>query len=153
MYRSGESEYFINKNSCRLKDIYNLFVDTGMSSDAYSVIELNMIEQILSNKDNSRRTMFEEAAGVNKYKSQRRSALKKFELNNRDLERIDDIIIEIEMQVKNLQLQLKRFNRHEKLSEKLQKLEIELAQVKISDLEKETKPLESFLKKKNKLLD
>ena len=124
-----------------------------MSSDAYSVIELNMIEQILSNKDNSRRTMFEEAAGVNKYKSQRRSALKKFELNNRDLERIDDIIIEIEMQVKNLQLQLKRFNRHEKLSEKLQKLEIELAQVKISDLEKETKPLESFLKKKNKLLD
>ena len=153
LYRSGESEYFINKNSCRLKDIYNLFVDTGMSSDAYSVIELNMIEQILSNKDNSRRTMFEEAAGVNKYKSQRRSALKKFELNNRDLERIDDIIIEIEMQVKNLQLQLKRFNRHEKLSEKLQKLEIELAQAKIGDLEKETKPLESFLKKKNKLLD
>jgi chromosome segregation protein len=112
-----------------------------------------MIEQILSNKDNSRRTMFEEAAGVNKYKSQRRSSLKKFELNNRDLERIDDIIIEIEMQVKNLQLQLKRFNRHEKLSEKLQKLEIELAQAKIGDLEKETKPLESFLKKKNKLLD
>ncbi|MFL2490567.1 MAG: AAA family ATPase [Candidatus Neomarinimicrobiota bacterium] len=153
LYRSGESEYFINKNSCRLKDIYNLFVDTGMSSDAYSVIELNMIEQILSNKDHSRRIMFEEAAGVNKYKSQRRSALKKFELNNRDLERIDDIIIEIEMQVKNLQLQLKRFNRHEKLSEKLQKLEIELAQARISDLEKETKPLESFLKKKNKLLD
>ena len=153
LYRSGESEYFINKNSCRLKDIYNLFVDTGMSSDAYSVIELNMIEQILSNKDNSRRTMFEEAAGVNKYKSQRRSAFRKFELNNRDLERIDDIIIEIEMQVKNLQLQLKRFNRHEKLSEKLQKLEIELAQAKISDLEKETKPLESFFKKKNKLLD
>jgi len=153
LYRSGESEYFINKNSCRLKDVYNLFVDTGMSSDAYSVIELNMIEQILSNKDNSRRTMFEEAAGVNKYKSQRRSAFRKFELNNRDLERIDDIIIEIEMQVKNLQLQLKRFNRHEKLSEKLQKLEIELAQAKISDLEKETKPLESFFKKKNKLLD
>ena len=79
--------------------------------------------------------------------------LKKFELNNRDLERIDDIIIEIEMQVKNLQLQLKRFNRHEKLSEKLQKLEIELAQARISDLEKETKPLESFLKKKKPNFD
>ena len=80
LYRSGKSEYFINRNACRLKDISNLFIDTGLTSDAYSVIELNMIEQILSDKDDSRRNMFEEAAGVNKYKSQRRSALKKFDL-------------------------------------------------------------------------
>ena len=153
LYRSGDSEYFINRNSCRLKDIYNLFVDTGMSSDAYSVIELNMIEQILSNKDNNRIAMFEEAAGVNKYKSQRRSALKKFDLNTRDLERIDDIIIEIEMQVKSLELQLKRFKRHEKLSKKLQELEIEFAQSKITDLNKQIKPLQSLLNKKNKALD
>ena len=153
LYRSGDSEYFINRNSCRLKDIYNLFVDTGMSSDAYSVIELNMIEQILSNKDNNRIAMFEEAAGVNKYKSQRRSALKKFDLNTRDLERIDDIIIEIEMQVKSLELQLKRFKRHEKLSKKLQELEIEFAQSKITDLNKQIKPLQSLLNKKNKVLD
>ena len=153
LYRSGESEYFINRNSCRLKDIYNLFVDTGMSSDAYSVIELNMIEQILSNKDNNRIAMFEEAAGVNKYKSQRRSALKKFDLNSRDLERIDDIILEIEMHVKSLELQLKRFKRHEKLSKKLQDLEIEFAQAKITDLNKQIKPLQSFLNKKNKALN
>ena len=153
LYRSGESEYFINRNSCRLKDIYNLFVDTGMSSDAYSVIELNMIEQILSNKDNNRIAMFEEAAGVNKYKSQRRSALRKFDLNTRDLERIDDIIIEIEMHVKTLELQLKRFKRHEKLSKKLQDLEIEFAQSKITDLNKQIKPLQSLLNKKNKALD
>ncbi len=153
LYRSGESEYFINRNSCRLKDIYNLFVDTGMSSDAYSVIELNMIEQILSNKDNNRIAMFEEAAGVNKYKSQRRSALRKFDLNTRDLERIDDIIIEIEMHVKSLELQLKRFKRHEKLSKKLQDLEIEFAQSKITDLNKQIKPLQSLLNKKNKALD
>ena len=152
LYRNGDSEYFINKTSCRLKDIYNLFVDTGMSSDAYSVIELNMIEQILSDKDDSRRSMFEEAAGVNKYKSQRRSALRKFELNNRDLERIDDIILEIEMQVKSLELQLKRFKRHEKLSLQLKEEEINLASVKIIDLEKGIKPLEGLLKKKNILL-
>ena len=123
-----------------------------MSSDAYSVIELNMIEQILSDKDNSRRSMFEEAAGINKYKSQRRSALRKFELNSRDLERIDDIILEIEMQVKSLELQLKRFKRHEKLSSKLKDVEINLASAKITDLEKGIKPLESLLKKKNTLL-
>ena len=152
LYRNGDSEYFINRTACRLKDIYNLFVDTGMSSDAYSVIELNMIEQILSDKDNSRRSMFEEAAGINKYKSQRRSALRKFELNSRDLERIDDIILEIEMQVKSLELQLKRFKRHEKLSSKLKDEEINLASAKITDLEKGIKPLESLLKKKNTLL-
>ena len=152
LYRNGDSEYFINRTACRLKDIYNLFVDTGMSSDAYSVIELNMIEQILSDKDDSRRSMFEEAAGVNKYKSQRRSALRKFELNNRDLERIDDIILEIEMQVKSLELQLKRFKRHEKLSLQLKEEEINLASVKIIELEKGIKPLEGLLKKKNILL-
>jgi len=152
LYRNGDSEYFINRTSCRLKDIYNLFVDTGMSSDAYSVIELNMIEQILSDKDDSRRSMFEEAAGVNKYKSQRRSALRKFELNNRDLERIDDIILEIEMQVKGLELQLKRFKRHEKLSLELKDIEINLASAKVLELEKIIKPLEALLKKKNTLL-
>ncbi|MDC0877931.1 AAA family ATPase [Candidatus Marinimicrobia bacterium] len=152
LYRNGDSEYFINRTACRLKDIYNLFVDTGMSSDAYSVIELNMIEQILSDKDDSRRSMFEEAAGVNKYKSQRRSALRKFELNSRDLERIDDIILEIEMQVKSLELQLKRFKRHEKLSSQIKDIEINLASAKIIDLERGIKPLESLLKKKNTLL-
>lgn len=152
LYRNGDSEYFINRTACRLKDIYNLFVDTGMSSDAYSVIELNMIEQILSDKDDSRRSMFEEAAGVNKYKSQRRSALRKFELNSRDLERIDDIILEIEIQVKSLELQLKRFKRHEKLSSQLKDIEINLASAKIIDLERGIKPLESLLKKKNTLL-
>jgi chromosome segregation protein len=96
--------------------------------------------------------MFEEAAGVNKYKSQRRSALRKFELNSRDLERIDDIILEIEMQVKSLELQLKRFKRHEKLSSQLKDIEINLASAKIIDLERGIKPLESLLKKKNTLL-
>tara|TARA_B100000575_G_scaffold82241_1_gene64661 strand:+ start:2871 stop:4976 length:2106 start_codon:yes stop_codon:yes gene_type:complete len=152
LYRSGESEYFINRNACRLKDISNLFIDTGLTSDAYSVIELNMIEQILSDKDDSRRNMFEEAAGVNKYKSQRRSALKKFDLNMRDLERIDDIIVEIDFQVRALDLQLKRFKRHEKLSQDLKGLEIELASARIKELDVIIEPLEVLLKEKNKLL-
>ncbi len=152
LYRTGESEYFINRNNCRLKDISNLFVDTGLTSDAYSVIELNMIEQILSDKDDSRRQMFEEAAGVNKYKAKRRSALKKFDLNSRDLERIDDIILEIEIQVKALDLQLKRFKRHEKLTSELKELELDLASARITDLENVILPLEEMLKKKNKVL-
>ena len=152
LYRSGESEYFINRNNCRLKDISNLFVDTGLTSDAYSVIELNMIEQILSDKDDSRRNMFEEAAGVNKYKAKRRSTLKKFDLNSRDLERIDDIIVEIQIQVKALDLQLKRFKRHEKLTNELQQLEIDLASARTNDLANIIAPLEEMLKKKNKLL-
>jgi len=152
LYRSGESEYFINRNNCRLKDISNLFVDTGLTSDAYSVIELNMIEQILSDKDDSRRNMFEEAAGVNKYKAKRRSTLKKFDLNSRDLERIDDIIVEIQIQVKALDLQLKRFKRHEKLTNELQELEIDLASARTNDLVNIIAPLEEMLKKKNKLL-
>ena len=152
LYRSGESEYFINRNACRLKDISNLFIDTGLTSDAYSVIELNMIDQILSDKDDSRRNMFEEAAGVNKSKSKRRSTMKKFELNLRDLERIDDIIVEIDFQVKALDLQLKRFKRHEKLSKELQELEIKLASARIKDLDITIEPLEILLKEKNKLL-
>ena len=152
LYRSGESEYFINRNSCRLKDISNLFIDTGLTSDAYSVIELNMIEQILSDKDDSRRQMFEEAAGVNKYKAKRRSAMKKFDLNSRDLERIDDIIVEIEIQVKGLDLQLKRFKRHEKLTSELKDLELDLASARINDLNNIITPLEEMLKKKNKVL-
>ncbi len=152
LYRSGESEYFINRNNCRLKDISNLFVDTGLTSDAYSVIELNMIEQILSDKDNSRRQMFEEAAGVNKYKAKRKSALKKFDLNSRDLERIDDIVVEIQFQVKALELQLKRFKRHEKLTDELKNLEINLSSARIVELKEIIVPLEEMLKEKNKLL-
>ncbi|RMF08006.1 MAG: chromosome segregation protein SMC, partial [Candidatus Neomarinimicrobiota bacterium] len=70
IYRNGESEYFLNRQSCRLKDIMDLFVDTGMGADAYSVIELKMVEQILSDNGEDRKRMFEEAAGINKYKLQ-----------------------------------------------------------------------------------
>ena len=141
VYRDGESEYFINKTPCRLKDIHDLFVDTGMGSDAYSVIELKMIEQILSETADDRKRMFEEAAGINKYKQQRQSALRKFDAVQRDLDRVNDIVQEVEQKAKSLSLQLKRFNRHEKLSKELFDVEIELAYVRVHDYESELIPL------------
>ena len=122
VYRDGVSEYFLNKTQCRLKDILNLFVDTGMGADAYSVIELKMIEQILSESGNDRRKMFEEASGINKYRKQRTSTIKRFERTRQDIERVDDIINEVEEKVHSLKLQLKRFNRHASLSQTLKKM-------------------------------
>ncbi|MDP5957293.1 MAG: chromosome segregation protein SMC [Candidatus Marinimicrobia bacterium] len=141
IFRNGDSEYFINRTPCRLKDIQDLFIDTGMGADAYSVIELKMIEQILSETTDDRKRMFEEAAGINKYKHQRKSALRKFEAVRTDLERVQDIIAEVEAKVKALALQLKRFERHEKLSDELQQREIALAFIKIKEFEEAATPL------------
>ncbi len=141
IFRDGDSEYFINRSPCRLKDIQDLFIDSGMGADAYSVIELKMIEQILSETNDDRKRLFEEAAGINKYKQQRKSTLRKFDAVRTDLERVRDIILEIEAKVKALALQLKRFERHEKLTEELKQREIALAFVKIKEYEKTVAPL------------
>ncbi len=131
VYRSGESEYYLNKTQCRLKDIMELFIDTGMGADAYSVIELKMIEQILSDTADDRRKMFEEAAGIHKYRSQRKSTIRKFEVTRADLERVQDIIAEVEQKVHHLELQLKRFKRHATLTESLEIKDKELAYVQV----------------------
>lgn len=141
VYRNGESEYFLNRVPCRLKDINDLFIDTGMGADAYSVIELKMIEQILSETGDDRKRMFEEAAGINKYKTQRKSAFRKFEATRQDLDRIGDIILEVESKVHALQLQLKRFKRHAKLTENLRESEIALAFLQTTRYIELAKPL------------
>ncbi len=141
VYRNGDSEYFLNRTPCRLKDIHDLFIDTGMGADAYSVIELKMIEQILSETDDDRKRMFEEAAGINKYKKQRRSTLRKFDAVRQDLERVDDIAQEVEQKVNALNLQLKRFKRHEKLSDELKDKELSLAFIRVHDYEADIHPL------------
>lgn len=128
IFRSGESEYLLNKNNCRLKDITNLFMDTGIGANAYSVIELKMVETILSNKAEERRTMFEEAAGVNKYKLRRRLALKKLDDVKADLTRVNDIVSEVEKKVNSLERQAKKADRHNNLSSKLRELELDLAE-------------------------
>lgn len=128
IFRSGESEYLLNKNICRLKDITNLFMDTGIGSNAYSVIELKMVETILSNKADERRTMFEEAAGVNKYKLRRRLALRKLDEVKADLTRVNDIVSEVQKKVSSLERQAKRADKYNKISSSLRELELDLSE-------------------------
>ncbi|MEW6196484.1 MAG: chromosome segregation protein SMC [Bacteroidota bacterium] len=128
IFRSGESEYLLNKNICRLKDITNLFMDTGMGTNAYSVIELKMIETILSSKADERRRLFEEAAGVNKYKLRRRLSLKKLEDVKADLTRVNDIVSEVEKTVRSLERQAKRADQFTQIQTVLRDKEIDLSE-------------------------
>jgi chromosome segregation protein len=128
IFRSGESEYLLNKNICRLKDITNLFMDTGMGTNAYSVIELKMVETILSSKTEERRRMFEEAAGVNKYKLRRRLSLKKLDDVKSDLTRVNDIVSEVEKTVRSLERQAKRADQYNQVQVVLREKEIDLAE-------------------------
>jgi len=128
IFRSGESEYLLNRNLCRLKDITNLFMDTGIGSNAYSVIELKMVETILNNKAEERRNMFEEAAGVNKYKLRRRLTLKKLDEVKGDLTRVNDIVSEVEKKVASLERQAKKADKYNKISTTLRELELDLCE-------------------------
>ncbi|MEM6801961.1 MAG: AAA family ATPase, partial [Bacteroidota bacterium] len=94
LYRSGDSEYQINGVTCRLKDIQNLFMDTGVSSDSYAIIELKMVDEILTNKNNERRKFLEEASGISKYKVRKRQTLNKLKDTDADLERVEDLLFE-----------------------------------------------------------
>ena len=147
LFRSGESEYLLNKTPCRLKDIQDLFIDTGMSSNAYSVIELKMIDSILSHNADDRRGMFEEAAGINQYKKQRQSTFRKLESTMVDVSRVNDIITEIDGTLRNLRLQLKRYDRHQKMTADLKSTHILLAHVEIQTIQTERLPLENTLQK------
>src|ERR1043165_4021235 len=126
LFRSGESEYLLNKAQCRLKDIIELFMDTGMGANAYSVIELKMIETILSDRTEERRKLFEEAAGVTKYKARRKEALRRLDQVAQDLARVDDIVKEVTKAVASLERQAERAKRHSELSAELRALEIDL---------------------------
>jgi len=128
IYRSGESEYLLNKNVCRYKDIVNLFMDTGLSSNAYSVIELKMIEAVIGNKADERRAMFEEAAGISKFKLRKRLTLKKLEEVRNDLTRVDDIISEVQRKVSSLEKQAKKADKYHNLKNELKEKEISLAE-------------------------
>jgi len=145
LFRSGESEYLINNVPCRLKDIQNLFMDTGMSANAYSVIELKMIEDILSNRADDRRVLFEEAAGVNKYKHRRKSALRKLEAVKQDLLRVNDIYSEVQKKVNSLERQSKKAEQFNRLYQNLKELEINLAERELVRLKKKIDELQQIL--------
>jgi chromosome segregation protein len=126
MYRSGESEYMINNNACRLKDIRELIMDTGIGVDGYSIIGQGKIADIVSNKPESRRQIFEESAGVVSYKTRKAEAEKKLENTRGNLERIDDIVNEIEGRIGGLKKDSEKASRYLELREKYKDLEINI---------------------------
>lgn len=126
-FRNGDSEYKLNGISCRLKDITSLFLDTGISSDSYAIIELGMVDEILHDKDHSRRKLFEQAAGISKYKARKKETLNKLEATQLDLNRVDDLLFEIENNLKALETQARKTERYYKLKEEYRTLSIDLA--------------------------
>lgn len=141
VYRSGESEYYLNKTLCRLKDIKDLFMDTGMGSDAYSVIELKMIETILSDKADERRKLFEEAAGVTKYKLRRKEAYRKLDAVQQDLLRVNDIVKEVQKAVHSLERQANKAEQYNVLSQQLREKEILLLEYEYAEILRSIEPL------------
>ena len=126
IYRSGETGYFINKVPCRLKDILELFMDTGIGKDGYSIIGQGKIDEILSNKSEDRRHIFEEAAGIVKYRTRKVESEKKLEQTKLNLLRINDILSEIEGQLEPLKLQSEKARRFLSLREELKSIEVGL---------------------------
>ncbi len=141
LYRSGESEYLLNGTVCRLKDILDLFMDTGMGAGAYSVIELKMIEDILSENADDRRRLFEEAAGITKYKLRRSQALRRLDTTQADLTRLADLTDEIDKNVRSLARQAGKAQRHQTLQQRLRDLELGLAASDFARLEAERRTL------------
>ena len=142
LHRSGESEYLINNEAVRLMDIINLFADTGMGADAYSVIELKMVEQILSDNAQERRRLFEEAAGIKKYKARRKSALNKLDATQQELTRLEDILAEVQKAVNALARQVGKARRYHEYKAEMRDKELLLSHLRIHSYQNQIKPIE-----------
>ena len=127
LYRSGESEYLINKNTVRLKDISELLMGTGIGTESYSIIEQGKMDQILNSKPEDRRVIFEEAAGITKYKSKKKEALRKLEQTDANLLRVNDIVQEVKRQIGSIERQAKKAESYKVEFEKLKSLELAVA--------------------------
>jgi chromosome segregation protein len=154
-YRSGDSEYLLNGVPCRLKDITNLFLDTGIASHSYAIIELGMVDEILNDKDNSRRHLFEEAAGISKFRVRKKETIRKLEATDLDLERVEDLLYEIQKNMKSLERQAKQTERYFKLKDEYKSLSIDLARVSIAkqseQLKRINEQIASEIDKKTKI--
>ena len=133
-YRSGESEYLLNGVACRLKDITNLFLDTGIASNSYAIIELKMVDDLLNDKDNSRRSLFEEAAGISKFKIRKKETLKKLNDTADDLDRVEDLLYEVEKNLRSLERQAKQAKKYYEVKETYKEESIRLAHVTVKSL-------------------
>ncbi len=145
LYRSGDSEYRLNGVTCRLKDITSLFLDTGIGSNSYAIIALGMVDDILADKDNARRKMFEQAAGISKYKVRKRETLNKLKNTTEDLDRVEDLLYEINNNLKSLEKQAKRARKYFELKEKYKDYSTELAILKIGKLKEQQNELQKKL--------
>ena len=126
-YKNGESEYRLNDVACRLKDIHNLFMDTGVSTESYAIIELGMVDDIIKDKENSRRKMLEQAAGITIYKTRKKEAKLKLDATEQDLARIEDLLFEINNQLKSLESQAKKAEKYFEIKKEYKEVSIELA--------------------------
>jgi chromosome segregation protein len=151
LYRSGESEFLLNQVPCRLKDILDLFTDTGMGSDAYSVIELKMIEEIISNKSEERLKLFEEAAGITRYKQRRKQTFKLLESASRDLSRVDDVLTEVGKKVKNLKLQVRKAEKLRELKMEIRELDLALSWLAMEEFRKKLDPMQQRISEEEML--
>lgn len=142
LFRDGESEYLLNGVSCRLKDITTLFLDTGVSSDSYAIIELGMMDEILNDRDNSRRKLFEQAAGVAKYKKRKKETIDKLKGTDADLERVKDLLFEIEGNLKTLEAQAKKTRQYHELKDRYKELSLLLAKYNLQAYKETYKNLE-----------
>jgi chromosome segregation protein len=128
------SEYFINKAPCRLRDVRDLFYDTGMGSHAYSVIERSMVDHVLSDSSGHRRFLFEEASGITKYKSRKKEALNKLDATESDLTRLNDIVFELERELRSLARQVGKARRHKRLRDEIKVMDLHLTAGRVETL-------------------
>lgn len=134
LYRTGESDYFINKTPCRLRDIQELFMDTGVGARGYSIIQQGQIAKIVQAKPEDRRTMIEEVAGIVKYKARRKESTRKLEATNQNLLRVTDVINELEIQKRQMERQADKARKYKEWKEKLQGIELRFNALKWEDL-------------------
>ena len=140
-YKNGDSEYRLNDVQCRLKDIHNLFMDTGISNDSYAIIELGMVDDIIKDKDNSRRRMLEQAAGITIYKTRKKEAKAKLDATEQDIARIEDLLFEINNQLKALENQAKKAEKYFEIKKDYRLASIELAKASLQGFNTEYRSL------------
>ncbi len=148
VYRSGENEYYLNNEKCRLKDINNLLLDTGMGKESFNIISQGEVEKILSNSAYDRRTIFEEASGILKYKKRKEEALRKLDKTHNNIDRVNDIITELEMQVGPLKEQSEKAKEYLENKKGLDTYEVALLAYDIENINNE---LENSKKRKEKI--
>lgn len=151
IFRDGESEYYINKASCRLKDIHELFMDTGIGKEAYSIISQGQVEDILSSRPEEKRVIFEEAAGIVKYKNKKKESLKKLDETEQNLVRVDDILFQLEQDLPKVKDEALKAENYKTIKDKLKSLEVAVVLEKINNLDSQYIETDKQIQEKKQL--